>query len=282
MLDLNITELDIGTKARNRAFQERLDEIWRDTMAYESKLKAEAKQAAETILNMREDYAKHINEFKNSILSKVNTTYDKVDNEGIPEQSARVDVIEKDLEFFIKTTVPDAIEKQSGEVSRQLKRLYENFGIEQEKERKRETKLVGKANAHLTNTAQRFMDENALMSSCFFTLEDDIVEHEQRAARMHLLRNSAAFEKVKKLNAVAKLEAVTRTEEDVDVLSTVIETQQLLQQTVSRHHAARSNCNVLYYFHIPRKLLRTFWPLYLTSIVLFLPPVNSNILFFRY
>ncbi len=98
----------------------------------------------------------------------------------------------------------------------------------------RETKLVEKANNHLANTAQRFADENALMSSCFFNLEDDIVENEQRAARLHLIRNSSAFQKIQKLNAISRLEAENRTEEDVEVLSTLIETQGLLQKMVSR------------------------------------------------
>jgi hypothetical protein len=37
----------------------------------------------------------------------------------------------------------------------------------------RETKLVDKASKHIQNTAQRFDDENALMSSCFFNIEDE-------------------------------------------------------------------------------------------------------------
>jgi hypothetical protein len=233
LLDININELDVGTKARNRAFQERLDEIWRATVVCETKLKNEAKQAGETILNMREDYTRHMADFKSSFLSQINAIYDKTDKEIIPCEIERVDLIEKNLDVFIKELVPNRIEEQSGEVSRQLKRLYENFDIEKEKERKRETKLVAKADSHLANTEQRFDDEGALMSSCFFTLEDDIVEQEQRAARMHLLRNTKAFDKICKLNDISNTVALTRTEEDVDVLSTVIETQVLLQQTVS-------------------------------------------------
>jgi hypothetical protein len=86
----------------------------------------------------------------------------------------------------------------------------------------------------MQNTAQRFDDENALMSSCFFNLEDDIMEYERHAARMHLLRNSSSIEAIALLNSVAETERTLRTSEDVEVLDTVIETQGLLQQTVSR------------------------------------------------
>lgn len=84
----------------------------------------------------------------------------------------------------------------------------------------------------MQHTAQRFEDEAALMSSCFFTLEDDVVEHERRAARMHLMRSEQAAAHTVQLKAVAAAEAREREEEDEEVLDTVIETQALLQQTV--------------------------------------------------
>lgn len=87
----------------------------------------------------------------------------------------------------------------------------------------------------MQNTAQRFDDENALMSSCFYNLEDDIYEYERHAARLHLIRNAAAFEAIAHLNAVSEVETKVRAAEDVEVLDTVIETQGLLQQTVSVH-----------------------------------------------
>ncbi len=102
----------------------------------------------------------------------------------------------------------------------------------------RESKLVDKASQHMQNTAQRFDDENALMSSCFFNLEDDIFEYERHAARLHLIRNAAAFDAIAYLNKVSEVETRVRAAEDVEVLDTVIETQGLLQQTVSSHYPA--------------------------------------------
>ena len=40
-MDSNIKELDHGTKARNRAFQDRLDEVWESTRVWDSQLKAQ-------------------------------------------------------------------------------------------------------------------------------------------------------------------------------------------------------------------------------------------------
>ena len=116
ILDVQIVELDEGTKARNRAFQERLDEIWRSTNGFEAKLRTEAKEAVETILNMKDQYQMHIDNFNNSLQAEINAIFDKVDLEIIPSEISRVDVIDANLDEFIKKTVPAAIERQSGEV----------------------------------------------------------------------------------------------------------------------------------------------------------------------
>lgn len=136
-LDENIHDLDDGTKRRNRAFQERIDSIWRSTAGWEAKLKTEAKEAVETILNMKDNYAAHISDFRRSLFSEVNEIFDKVDNQSIPSEIDRADVIDKNAAVFVAQTVPDTIERQSGEVSRQLRRTYETFDIEKKKELKR-------------------------------------------------------------------------------------------------------------------------------------------------
>lgn len=96
----------------------------------------------------------------------------------------------------------------------------------------REKKLVEKSSDHIQSTAQRFEDENALMSSSFFNLEDDIVNYEVHAARLYLLKNSTAIDRIVTLNDISTNEKATREAEDMEVLDTLIETQELLQQTV--------------------------------------------------
>lgn len=89
-----------------------------------------------------------------------------------------------------------------------------------------------KGSRHFQNTAQRFDDEDALMDSCFFNLEDDVLEQERRASRLHLIRNRKAFLSLQEGNTVSEIEAAAREREDEEVLDTVIETQGLLQQMV--------------------------------------------------
>jgi hypothetical protein len=142
-LDLNLGELDLGTKARNRAFQDRLDEVWFSTEGWEAKLKTEAKEAVETILNLKDDYQKHLDNLAKSLHEEINLIYDKFDLEMVVKESGRVDTIEKDVDMFFRKVVPVTIEQQSGEVSRQLRRTYETFDIEKKKELKRLLILVG-------------------------------------------------------------------------------------------------------------------------------------------
>ena len=75
-------------------------------------------------------------------MNELNSVFDKIDQEILPIESARVDTIDNNLDTFVRETVPSAIERQSGEVSRQLRRAYETFDIEKKKELKRSEILL--------------------------------------------------------------------------------------------------------------------------------------------
>jgi hypothetical protein len=90
----------------------------------------------------------------------------------------------------------------------------------------------------MQKTGQKFEDEYAFLSSSFNQLEDDVIEHERRTTRMHLLKNDEAITRTVQLQHVAQEEALNRQHEDVMVLDTVIETQHLLQEMVRHFHFA--------------------------------------------
>jgi len=165
-------------------------------------------------------------------------------------------VIEENKDFFVKETVPATIEKQSGEVSRQLKKAYEAFDISKQKEMNREKKFVFKANSHIQYTAQRFEDENKIMTATFFNLEDDIVENERRSARIALHQWDKAMMSVKELRDVNEKEKGVREIEDTDLLDTVIETQQLLQETILEHFGTISESKEKDYSKLNKRMAK--------------------------
>jgi len=228
----NLTVLEEGTKARNREILRRLNEVWSQTAGWEAKMVTEVKEAEESIEQIKRDYAAHMKEFEESFLKEVRSTFHHIDENLIPPQVDRVKEQEKDVDYFVKTTVPDSIERQSGEVSRQLKKQYETFDIEKQKGKKKERKFITKANEHIQTTAQKFTDEDALLAACFFNLEEDVIEHERRSSRMHLRRYDNAVKDVMQLDKRITEVVAKRKEEDVDILDTLIETQGLLQKTV--------------------------------------------------
>lgn len=234
-LDHNLIELDVGTRNRNKAFQDRLDEVWNSTSGWEAKLRTEAVEAVETISNMKEDYEKQIIKFNQSLQDELASIFNKFDKVELPAATSRIDIIEINLNLFVSKTAPETMDHLVGKVSRQLKKSYETFNIEQQKEAKRESKFVARANKHIQATAQKFHDEDALIDSCFFNLEDEVNEYERRSARMHLRRLDNASNEIITLNAISKQETQTRESEDLDVLDTVIETQQLLQRNIITH-----------------------------------------------
>jgi len=237
-LDSNNVELDAGTKARNRAFQEKLDEVWSQTTGWEARLRTEAKEAEESIVAMRAKYQRHVDSFESTLQMELSTAFNRIDNELVPPQVKRIDVIQEGNDDYFQRVIPDAIEQQTGIIAKKLKKQYEAFAIEQQKEKKRELKFVSKANHHIQLTAQKFTDEDALADSCWYSVEDDVVEVERRAARMHVRRWDEAVHGVTEARAVIAAEAEVRTSEDVDLLDTVIETQQLLQKTVLQNFGA--------------------------------------------
>jgi hypothetical protein len=233
LLNQNLNEFKQTTKERNLKLERRLNEVWDMSTAWEAKLNVEKDEAVESIRSLKEEYQGHLKKFNDDMLCEIKQIFDKYDNELFPVQVKRVDAIEADYKHYFSTTVPAAIEAQSGEVSRQLKKEYETFDIEKQKERNREKKFILRGNAHIQTTAQKHLDEGALMSACFYNLTDDVIEHERRAARMHNRRWDLEVQSVIALRDILIEECRVRTQEDMDVLDTILDTQQRLQVTVS-------------------------------------------------
>lgn len=72
----NCLTLEEGTRARNRAFQNRLDEVWSQTAGWEARLRTEAREAVETITDLREDYEKLIRNYTKDLLAEIKQTFD--------------------------------------------------------------------------------------------------------------------------------------------------------------------------------------------------------------
>lgn len=96
----------------------------------------------------------------------------------------------------------------------------------------RERKFINRANDHIQDTSQRFCDEEALLSACFSTLEEDVREHDQREVRSHDRRLLSAAIDIRQIRDKIDAECTMRSVEDNDILDSVMETQKLLQQTV--------------------------------------------------
>lgn len=233
LLNQNLNEFKQTTKERNLKLERRLTEVWDMSTAWEAKLNVEKDDAVDSIDALKQEYQGHLRKFNEDMLSEIKEIFDKYDDKLFPVQVKRVDVIEADYKHYFSSTVPAAIEAQSGEVSRQLKKEYETFDIEKQKERNREKKFILRGNAHIQTTAQKHLDEDALMSACFYNLTDDVVEHERRAARMHNRRWDNEVQSVIELRDILIEECKIRAQEDMDVLDTILDTQQRLQVTVS-------------------------------------------------
>jgi len=239
-LSNNIVVLDEATRNKNRIFQERLNEIWSSTSGWEARLRTEITEAEEATDHLKAEYTRHIKNFGKSIKKLINKKYDILDFEEFPQLVSHVDTIDKDMRYFVNITVPENVERQSGEVSRQLKKQHESFDIEKQKENKREKKIVLKANDHIQNSAQRLNDENALMTARFFSVEEDIIDRERRASRIHDRHFDTAADGVEHNELLLSKEKEKRRVEDEQLLDKIHETQKHLQRTIVEHFGSSS------------------------------------------
>ena len=69
--------------------------------------------------------------------NELTAIFNHIDNDLIPPQTDRIIQLEKETKEYFGNTVPNVIEQQSGEVSRQLKKQYETFDIEKQKAQKK-------------------------------------------------------------------------------------------------------------------------------------------------
>ncbi len=74
------------------------------------------------------------------------------------------------------------------------------------------------------------------------------MEYERRAARSHLAQNDLAIHHAEELESISEEEALNRKDEDVVVLDTVIETQQVLQQMVRIIFSSIGTIDLFFFF----------------------------------
>merc|ERR1711865_1337348 len=110
-------------------------------------------------------------------------TMENFHNEVIPPQDRRMAEDEKTVEVFVSETVPDIIDRQSGIVSRKLKKAHDTFDIENAKVMKREEKIISRYQRHVERTAQAFEDERATRRGKFMLIEEEMCDAERQGDR---------------------------------------------------------------------------------------------------
>lgn len=121
--------LEDGTKARNREFYRQLDAIsergrnWEQKLALE--IKAQRKAQKELASFFEVTLADAVQHERKALFD----TIENFHNEVIPPQDRRMADNEKEVEVFVSETVPDIIDRQSGIVSRKLKKAHDTFDV---------------------------------------------------------------------------------------------------------------------------------------------------------
>lgn len=231
-LDSKIEQLDATTRARNRKLSEQLDEIqvqmanW-DTLFGEKRRQEQLEHHA-SLAAFDEALAKASSE-QEAILMK---TMESFHGDLIPTEETNRDQLEHDADIFIRDTVPQVIDRQSGIVERKLRKARDTFDIEKAKIAKRELKIVERFRTHAGRTAQAFEDERATRKSKFCLLAERLAATERMDDRNDERTAVAAVNAIAHLQARLQDESAEREKEDNSLLDTMLYAQQALQSSV--------------------------------------------------
>ena len=165
---------------------------------------------------------------------------EKFHGELIPLQEERMTASEKEVDHFVKVTVPTVIDRQSGIVARKLQKAHDTFDIENAKILKREQKITVRFDKHVQRSAQSFEDERATRRAKFTVLAEDIDDVERLDDRAEERHNSAAHNSIVALRTQLEDECGVREKEDNTLLDSMIYSQMKLQASVLEAFGAES------------------------------------------
>lgn len=231
-LDSKIEQLDATTRARNRDLSTHLNEIQARITKWETLLGQErtAQQHEHTasVVDFDDRLAKVSSE-QEAVLME---TMESFHGDLIPAEEANRDLLEHDANIFIRDTLPQVIDRQSGIVERKLRKARDTFDIENAKIAKRELKIVERFRTHAGRTAQAFEDERATRKSKFCLLTERLAATERMDDRNDERTAVAAVNAIAHLQARLQDECAEREREDNSLLDTMLFAQQALQSSV--------------------------------------------------
>lgn len=232
--------LEASTKVRNQELYKHLNAIETRGRRWEAKLRVEVEERDRAHAELLVHFDKALADATALEEGALMDVMEKFHGELIPAQEDRMTTSEKEVDHFVKVTVPTVIDRQSGIVGRKLQKAHDTFDIENAKILKREQKITVRFDKHVQQSAQSFEDERATRRAKFTLLSEDMQDIERLDDRAEERHNSAAHNSIVALRSQLQEECRVREKEDNTLLDSMIYSQMKLQASVLEAFGAES------------------------------------------
>lgn len=231
-LEDEMTTLEEGTKVRNREFQMHLDAIKERGRAWEAKMKQETEARDVAHQQLKDYYAKLVDDAYKEMEAKVVATYDNFDNVLAPPLEHRCTALEDGFDVFADVTVPGIMEELQGTVIRKLKKQREVFKIDIIKVVKREKKIKKRNLDYEESTTEAFANEKSMRFRKFLLAQEEMDEAARNDDRNEERKQCQVIEELGQVQRLLASENKMRETEDVEILQNLATSMKRLQESI--------------------------------------------------
>lgn len=231
-LEKEMDVLKADTVVRNMEIEARLEEIRVQGMRWKEKLSREVACRDETHTAILAEWNAMFLSFNTACEKEINLEFNQVENQEIPPEGKRHEVLLNCFRAFVDIEVPAIIEELQGSVTRSLAKSHETFDIDNDKLMKREERIIDRFVKHQKHTSKAFGIEASTRFKKFQTIGEDIQDTRRVDDRQS---ESIMVETMDRLVAMkAELLAVAgiRERDDLEMLEKLTQAMSKLQTSV--------------------------------------------------
>jgi len=235
-----LVDLEEGTRARNRDFYEQTDKFKERTQRWEAKLTTETVERNEAHQSVLDSFQVLLHTEMAKIETKIHDMYAGYHDSLIPVQEAHQDRVEEFVEHFVNVTAPEVIEREQKAMEKKIKSAREGFDIENAKVRKREEKIVYRAEEHEHRTAQSFTDNHSGRVAKIALLREDLEAGQRTDDREEETRLRLIMTELRQMQE--RIDDLTKVREvqDCTILDSMLRSQEKLQDSIIENFGANS------------------------------------------
>ena len=243
-MDTDAVVLDGQTRAKNREFARRLNALEERRVRWERHLDIEVQQRVVADEEVRIGFFKATTDVDETFQASMQAEKDRFEDMINYMSKDRQDAWWDSFRYFVDVTVPDVVDKQSGEVTRHLHKSKETFEIDNTKLLKREDKIWARYHHHVKDVDQAFKQEEKTRWFSQMTMAESIDDADRRCDRMDERVHTESTARLVTLKDAVQGEQEERSRRDAEILDNLEKSTARLQAAILKNFGAGAEVGV--------------------------------------